>query len=194
MPPGVPACSGSVPAPIVLRLAMCVRSGADLSARVGAADRCGSLRIGAVMNTSWPFRCGSLGRGERGRLPHGLAASARSPLRARRPRRAPCARAAGRRTPRTGRGRRPDDPPAARSPSCSRESDRVCPGGSAPRSCGSRLATSPSRRRDDSIGMCISLAVRTRRLGTAVFVLDLPPPLVPGDLDAERTRRLDRFN
>ena len=64
-------------------------------------------------------------------------------LRTRRRRRTPCARAAGRRTPRTGRGRCRRDRPASRSPSCSRGSDRACLAGSAPRSCGSRRATSP---------------------------------------------------
>ena len=140
---------GSVPAAMVCGCARWVRSGPTLPPaivpRIAVAHHAGAREEDVAARAVVGVAGGSGA---------GCAAAAQPGLERRRglgdDAEAPCARAAGRRTRRTGRGRRPAGRPGARCVRRGPGSGRACRAGSAPRSCGSRRARCSSMHDRDA--------------------------------------------
>ena len=171
--PGLIACGSTIQPARFPRRVRQRRGGERAAAARGASGRgrgcrrpaspgwCGRARRAADSKTCRPRCWQRVGRRRRG-LELARRTRRRSAPAARRSPAAPCGRAGGRRTRRSGRGRRP-----ARSASIQnvrvggRGSGRACRAGSAPRSCGSRRPTRSSSSTGRPTGMWISLAVVT---------------------------------
>ena len=184
-----PRVLGSVPAARLRRLATWVRSG-PVTPPAGVPAIAWQSTQELAMNTSRPLRS-LVGRRLRRRLAL-LRSCQRRELRlpARPPRRAPCGRAASRRTRRTGRERRPGR-------SACRQSVLTWPGIRSFLPCrfGTQKLWITSTERSVSstgrpTGMWISFAVAKPRAGHRVAVAHVPPPALRGDIDAQRGGRL----
>ena len=182
---------GSVPAASVRRLATWVRSGPSAAAGAACRGSCGTSTQGAVDERP----AGRAAARRVGRLGRAAARCAAQPgvelvRRARRRREAPCARAGGRRTRRTGRGRRPGRSACSQSVVVvARDQVLLAVQVRHPEAVDHVVASAASsmhRPADRDVDLVGGGDAAARR---RVLVLDLPPPLVAGDLDRQSVRR-----